>query len=300
MKRTSKLLLTTLVLVGTSTLATDAWTKPCASTAACEEEALAAAKAKKYKLARASATRACEGKSAVSCYLLGVMSWQGLGVKRDPVRTAVLFKKACGLKHADGCYNLGVLYRDGIGLKKDADKAVGVSLQACKLGYNNGCLNAGVMLLKGQGVKKDVKRAAGIFKIGCDRGHKSSCKGAGLAKQALSGGAGGGGGVSKPNVTVGSMTANGFTIKDMRCRVSGAGFLASALVVGSLGKSKKLRRCAKKGTPRVVWTYTGGKAKVTSVSGASGKVKKCIRREMKKVRAGSMTGTCEGLFVLGK
>ena len=97
------------------------------------------------------------------------------------------------------------------------------------------------------------------------------------------------------------MTVNGFTIKNMKCRISGAGFLASAMVVGSLGKRKKLKRCGKKGkTPKVVWIYTGGKAKVISVTGAKGKTKKCIRREMNKVRAGNMTGKCEGICIMGK
>ena len=235
----------------------------------------------------------------MSCYALAVMAWQGVGGKKNVKRAAKFFTAACKHKHPGGWYNLGVQYRDGVGVKKSAKKGLKLSLKACKLNYFDGCLNAGVVLLKAQGVKKDVKRAHTIFKTGCDKGHKKCCTGVALAKQEMSGG--GGGGVSNPNVTVGSMTVDGFTIKQMKCRISGAGFLASAMVVGSLGKRKKMKRCAKKGkNPRVLWTYTGGKAKVLKVTGVSKKAAKCVRREMKKVKAGSLKGTCEATFVMGK
>ena len=302
MKKICKCALATALVIGIASSGGEAWSAPCADKADCEKKAVAAFQGKKFPEALKAATRGCKGGSPASCYIVGVLYWQGAGVKKSPKKTAKFFTRACDLKHAGACYNLGVLHRDGVGVKKSGKKGLKISIKACELGYNDGCLNAGVMLLKGQGVKKDVKRSAGIFKKGCDKGHKKCCTGAELAKKEMSGGGDSGSdGVTDANVTVGSMTVNGFTIKDMKCKITGGGFLASAMVVGSLGKRKKLKHCGKKGkTPKVVWVYAGGKARVLSVTGASGKAKKCIRAEMKKVRAGSLAGKCEGLFVMGK
>jgi hypothetical protein len=73
------------------------------------------------------------------------------------------------------------------------------------------------------------------------------------------------------------------------------------VVVGGLGKQKKLRSCGKKGQkPKVVWAYANGGAKVLSVTDAGAATKKCIEREMKKVKAGEVSGKCEALFIMGK
>ncbi|GAA6977086.1 hypothetical protein HpCHC53_01160 [Helicobacter pylori] len=67
--------------------------------------------------------------------LLGIKSYE----KQDFSKARKYFEKACGLNNGDGCSNLGVLYYNGDGVKQDSKKAVALFEKACKLGYKKAC-----------------------------------------------------------------------------------------------------------------------------------------------------------------
>ncbi|GHR33021.1 tetratricopeptide repeat protein [Helicobacter pylori] len=66
-----------------------------------------------------------------------------LGVKsieaKDYIQAKKYFKKACDLNNSVGCGNLGVLYYNGDGVKRDSKKAVQYISKACKLGVQEIC-----------------------------------------------------------------------------------------------------------------------------------------------------------------
>ncbi len=66
-----------------------------------------------------------------------------LGVKsseaKDYIQAKKYFEKACDLKYGGRCGNLGVLYYNGDGVKRDSKKADQYFSKACKLGNQKAC-----------------------------------------------------------------------------------------------------------------------------------------------------------------
>ncbi|MGT0108165.1 tetratricopeptide repeat protein [Helicobacter pylori] len=62
---------------------------------------------------------------------LGMLSYD----KQDFSKARKYFEKACGLNNGGECSNLGVLYYNGDGVKQDSKKATTLFEKACKLGY---------------------------------------------------------------------------------------------------------------------------------------------------------------------
>ncbi len=62
---------------------------------------------------------------------LGMLSYD----KQDFSKARKYFEKACDLNNGGGCSNLGVLYYNGDGVKQDSKKATALFEKACKLGY---------------------------------------------------------------------------------------------------------------------------------------------------------------------
>lgn len=66
-----------------------------------------------------------------------------LGVKsieaKDYIQAKKYFEKACDLNNGGGCGNLGVLYYNGDGVKQDSKKADQYFSKACKLGNQETC-----------------------------------------------------------------------------------------------------------------------------------------------------------------
>ncbi|MFP6265970.1 tetratricopeptide repeat protein [Helicobacter pylori] len=66
---------------------------------------------------------------------LGMLSYD----KQDFSKARKYFEKACGLNNSGGCSNLGVLYYNGDGVKRDSKKADQYFSKACKLGNQKAC-----------------------------------------------------------------------------------------------------------------------------------------------------------------
>ncbi|WP_390485139.1 tetratricopeptide repeat protein [Helicobacter pylori] len=59
--------------------------------------------------------------------------------KQDFSKAKEYFEKACDLNSGGGCCNLGVLYYNGDGVKRDSKKADQYFSKACKLGDQETC-----------------------------------------------------------------------------------------------------------------------------------------------------------------
>ncbi|GAA9253757.1 hypothetical protein TH0071_01100 [Helicobacter pylori] len=60
-------------------------------------------------------------------------------MEKNLTKAAYFYSKACNLKDGMGCGALGVLYYNGDGVKQDSKKAVALFEKACKLGYKKAC-----------------------------------------------------------------------------------------------------------------------------------------------------------------
>jgi hypothetical protein len=108
---------------------------------------------------------------------------------------------------------------------------------------------------------------------------------------------------AQTNVTVGKMTVDGQEVRELKCNLKKAGFLAVATVVGALSKQKKaLDACVPGGAAfRVEWKWDGaGKAKDVAVAQSSAKGKdKCVAAAVAKTTA-SAEGACSAIILVGK
>lgn len=83
---------------------------------------------------------------------------------------SIFTKKACDGNVYEACSDLGVIYFDGKGVKKYYKRAAELFNKACNGGYADGCSNLGVMYEHGEGVKMDITRAMGYYRRACDAG----------------------------------------------------------------------------------------------------------------------------------
>lgn len=105
-------------------------------------------------------------------------------------------------------------------------------------------------------------------------------------------------GVPGANLTMSSLSADGLELKDVSCKADGLGFLGAIMVAGSLAKKKTaLKACASGQSPRVFWTFVGGKITDVSVEGVDAKIGSCVSRALKNAAAPG-TGNCAATLVL--
>ncbi|MGX2975159.1 tetratricopeptide repeat protein, partial [Ursidibacter arcticus] len=92
-------------------------------------------------------------------YNLGLMYYNGQGVKQDYQQAEKLFQQAAEQGIAQAQYNLGVMYNNGRGVKQDYQQAVKWYQQAAEQGIAEAQYNLGLMYYNGQGVKQDYQQA---------------------------------------------------------------------------------------------------------------------------------------------
>lgn len=295
------------------------------SSTACAQLALRLAKGQGGPMdlggARAALEKACHGNGHTSnksaCVKAGFMYYEAEGGAKDEPRARALFTEGCQAKKSEGCAALGVMKLKGQGGPTDADAAVRDFTDACEDKRDPSpvaCRYAGIVYGDGVGtIAADATRARGMFDKGCKLGDQVSCQAAASARSGRgsrdpSDGDGDGGGESaggrgagaSANLAIGSMTANGLTVKELSCKLVSVGLLGAIEIVGSLAAQKAaLRKCeAGGGKPRVTWNFLGGRTKVTRVQGASGKAAEaCIASAMARVTS-SLEGTCSAIIVI--
>ncbi len=111
--------------------------------------------------------------------------------------------------------------------------------------------------------------------------------------------------VEGANLNVGSITADGFTMKDLGCKLDGGGGLGGLLlgptIAAGLSKKKSaLDACAPKGADvRVRFTAAGGKIASAEAASGDAKVDACVVKVLKTV-PGIADGTCAATVHAGK
>ena len=101
--------------------------------------------------------------------------------------------------------------------------------------------------------------------------------------------------VPNASLTMGSVSADGFTMRDVGCALQGGGLnalLAGPMLAAAIGSRKAaLKKCAPKGgEARVLFTMRGGKTEARAKA-ATPAVEACVVKVMKTVAAVS-EGTC--------
>ncbi len=95
--------------------------------------------------------------------------------------------------------------------------------------------------------------------------------------------------IAGQNITMGSVSANGISLKDLVCRSSGGGLFGALAVPASLAQKKAgLRACGAHATTNIAWRAAGGKITEVAANGASGK---CVQKVLKGAAMG-LDGEC--------
>ncbi|WP_334090510.1 tetratricopeptide repeat protein, partial [Helicobacter typhlonius] len=114
-------------------------------------------------------TKGCDLDSR-GCFILGVLYYEGKGVKQNYNKARELFEKVCELgdEGALGCMSLGQLYYEGKGVKQDYIKAIEYTTKSCNMGEIGSCYNLGLLYGKGEGANQDSLKAKEIFTQVCN------------------------------------------------------------------------------------------------------------------------------------
>lgn len=83
----------------------------------------------------------CDGGAMSACFWLGYAYEVGSqGLMRDDAQAAEIYEKACIRRgHLGSCVRLGLLYYDGHGVKKNRAKAFELLKRACNAGSGGAC-----------------------------------------------------------------------------------------------------------------------------------------------------------------
>jgi membrane associated rhomboid family serine protease/TPR repeat protein len=107
-------------------------------------------------------SRACEWRSADSCFLLGKALARGEGLTKDPDEAQRLLAPLCTARDGRACFELGLLAYE----RKDFVAAVTAWRTSCDLGDLPACRNQGVALSKSDDATQDATIRA-LFEKSC-------------------------------------------------------------------------------------------------------------------------------------
>ncbi len=318
------------------TVATPVNAPGCGTPQACFEAGQQADKAKDSERAHSLYQLACEGGSGRGCLYLAehvpdkLAYWKracelggdrfdssgpGTGCfnaaeetyKADPSGALGLYKKACGQGFVDACER-GTRLANG--QERYAD-AIALAQGGCTEKTAATCGLLGALVVLGKGADRDVEKGMALLVRGCGAGDDEACRNkkqleTNLAKlgRGQSGATRADGGeksgidVPGANVNMGSITADGVTLKDLACRTGGGGLLGAVTLGPLLAKSigpllPKLRSCLPgKAAVRVrLEEESDSMASDADAPAAS----KCVETAFKSARAKGrlhVSGTC--------
>ena len=104
------------------------------------DEGLTEYKKGNMKLASQLYNKACDTGEMHGCIKLGLMHYEGIGVKQNHKKSIKLFFRACKKRYSEGCFRLGLIYKQGAkGIKQDKRKAKMAFGKACNIGQDRSC-----------------------------------------------------------------------------------------------------------------------------------------------------------------
>lgn len=293
-----------------------ATTTDCTTAEACRSAATSAVEHSDKPRAAALFGRACDLGDGPACDEAGIL------LDTDAAQRLARFRRACELDDASGCANLARATPDPAAALVPAEKACGLAPAACDLAArfaidakqwekaralaergctdteSEACGTLGALLARGLGGPQDPERAGPLLGRGCEAGDANACENYALYKSAVASGEAGSSNVlDVPNasLTVGSVTADGFTMKDLECALEGGGLgalMAGPMIAAAVGARKAaLKKCAPKGgEARVRFTMRGSKT-AAEAKAATPAIAACVVKAIESVPA-VMTGTC--------
>ncbi|HHV6976807.1 TPA: tetratricopeptide repeat protein [Haemophilus influenzae] len=107
---------------------------------------------------------------------LGLMYYNGRGVKQDDFEAVKWFRKAAEQGDADAQFNLGVMYAKGQGVKQDDVEAVKWYRKAAEQGYADAQAVLGFSYILGKGVQVNKSLAKEWLGKACDNGNQDGCE----------------------------------------------------------------------------------------------------------------------------
>ncbi|MCR9165823.1 MAG: hypothetical protein ACE37F_32230 [Nannocystaceae bacterium] len=208
--------------------------------------------------------------------------------------------RACELGDAQSCWKATLAAY----AEEDFAKARTMAEAICTESVTTGCGVLGVLYAKGQGVAQDVERSRGYLVRACEAKDAEACRNlealeAAIAEaqksEVLP--------VAGANVSIGSITVDGLSAEDLRCRREvGGGLFGGAMgaISGIAKRKKRLMACAASPTPvRARWTTKGGRIETVEVNAPSKKVESCVAKAIKGSSA-AFGGTCAATFTVGE
>jgi len=124
---------------------------------------------------RAELEKECTETDTSSCFLIGLMLYEGEGLVQDKAEARGYFEMSCDGGDPMGCFILGAMLADGEGGEKDLAGAREMFGRACEDGDAGGCHLLGLMHLQGEGGPVDTEKALDLFDRACTAGDGRAC-----------------------------------------------------------------------------------------------------------------------------
>lgn len=109
-------------------------------------------------------------------YKLGIMYYQGKGVKEDKKEAFTWFRKSAEQGYANAQFSVGVMYYKGVGVEQDRKEAAKWLRKAAEQGEAKAQFDLGLMYTNGEGVKENRGEAVEWFRKAAKQGHVNARK----------------------------------------------------------------------------------------------------------------------------
>ncbi len=104
-------------------------------------------------------------------YLMGLMSYNGYGTRKNIKESFTYHQKAAELGNPDAMFEMYVLISTGQGCEQDNEAALEWCIKAAEKGQTRACYNMGAFYATGRGVELDVKQSECWYDRAARNGH---------------------------------------------------------------------------------------------------------------------------------
>ena len=111
-----------------------------------------------------------ERDDAAALTLLGRIYENGLGVPRDELTAAKLYRRAAQLGYTEGLFSFAVMLAAGRGIEKNPEGAAGLFERAARTGHAEANYNLGLLFISGNGKPENPRRAAMHIRYAAEQG----------------------------------------------------------------------------------------------------------------------------------
>lgn len=119
--------------------------------------------------------KSCDSGDGASCFILGTLHTNGMGVQKDPRQAFTLFQKSCEVGWWRGCGRLGLSYLVGEGTRADPVKAIENFDKGCDGGNAASCYQVAELYQKGVTGISDSGMASRRMQQACKLGLRIAC-----------------------------------------------------------------------------------------------------------------------------